>query len=406
MGTENDPAASVRSLVPWRSSNFQVMLASTFAAPLGVAYISPALPAIRDAFAVSDAQAGLVITVFAIPGIVAAPIVGMLADHYGRRRVLVSCLIGFGIAGTAIAGTSNLRSVFALRFVQGTIGGSILVAIAMTMVGDFYEGARRNAVMGVVTATVSLGFMVLPAIGGMLAERSWNTPFLLYAISAVIGVYAFVSLEEPDIDRGTFGVGYLRDVIDALPRREAIVLYGAVFFTNFLYIGTLFTAIPFLLSETYGLRAGLIGLSMTAISIVAVGVSAANGRFAQTRGNHELIALGVLGYGLGLLGAGVAPSLPLVIVTMLVFAAGHGLALPSLATALSDIVSGEFRGGIMTVRTSVIYVAIATSPAIVTLTGAHVGYETVLLAGGVVTSIGGVGALMASQGGTESSIRC
>ncbi|MDY6765109.1 MAG: MFS transporter, partial [Halobacteria archaeon] len=158
--------------VPWRSPAVQVIVASVFTGPMDAPLIGPVLPEIARFFQISDAQASLVITVYSIPGILLAPVLGILADRFGRRRTLIFSLLVYGSLGTAVAFAPNFNTVLVLRFLQGCAGGSILSSIAMTIVGDLYDGAQRNAVMGATGAAASVGAAIYPALGGALASVS------------------------------------------------------------------------------------------------------------------------------------------------------------------------------------------------------------------------------------------
>lgn len=70
-------------------------------AVLGVSSVTPAFPAIARELGVSSGQVGLLITVFTLPGIVMAPVLGILSDRHGRKKILVPALLLFGIAGGA-----------------------------------------------------------------------------------------------------------------------------------------------------------------------------------------------------------------------------------------------------------------------------------------------------------------
>ncbi|MFW6045446.1 MAG: MFS transporter, partial [Natronomonas sp.] len=126
--TETDRGGSA---IPWRSPTLLVILASSLVGVMGVSMISPVLPELRSIFGVSDAQIGLVITTYTLPGIFLTPFVGLVADRIGRRRVLVPLLFMFGIAGGAIAFVDSFVQVIVLRFVQG-IGASALVTLSVT----------------------------------------------------------------------------------------------------------------------------------------------------------------------------------------------------------------------------------------------------------------------------------
>lgn len=374
--------------IPWRSGALYLVVASAVMGPLDVDLVGPALPAIRDAFALSDAQSGLVITAFAVPGVLLAPVVGMLADRFGRRMVLVPCLLVYGIAGGMIVFATDFMTVLALRSVQGAVGGSILTSLALTLVGDLYEGTSRSAAMGLTTAAVSTSAALGPAIGGALAAISWNLPFGVYTVSIAVGIAVFFFLDEPSVEGkgGGFDPAYLRKAITAVPTGQAIALYGATLAAFTLFFGGLLTGATFLLNRTYGLGSGRIGAIITAALLLAAVVAILNGRLAHFLSNRSLIAFGFVGYGAGLAGAGVAGSVLGVGLALGLFGIGHGLAFPSLATALSDLGPGRFRGGIMSLRTSLVFVSQVIGPPLFTVPAVLTYDELMIMAG--VLSIG------------------
>jgi MFS family permease len=129
-------------------------------------------------------------------------------------------------------------------------------------------------------------------------------------------------------------------------------------------------------------------------------VAVLNGRFARHLSNLGLIAAGFVGYAAGLVGVWAATSATGVLLTLGVFGIGHGLLLPSAASALSELAGPEFRGGVMSLRTSVVLGAQAVGPPLFTLpaTRLDVGYELPLALGGVGAVLVAVG-LVAAVGG-------
>jgi ACDE family multidrug resistance protein len=389
--------------VPWRSSRLYLLLATAAVAPLDVTLVGPALPAIADAFGVSSTRSGLVITAFAAPGAVLAPVVGMYADRFGRRRVVVPCLLVYGGAGLAVTLATDLWQVLALRAVQGSVGGSILASLTLALVGDYYDGPQRNAVMGVVSAGISFSAAAGPVLGGVLAARSWDAPFYLYGTSVVVAAAVYWLLDPPPVDGGTDRDGswsYLRDAVASLPARDALLVYGATFGGFVLFFGGVLTAVPFLLEGTYGLASGRVGALVTGATMPAAVVAVLNGRFARHLSNLGLVAAGFVGYAAGLVGVWAATSATGVLLTLGVFGVGHGLVLPSVASALSALAGPEFRGGVMSLRTSVVLGAQAVGPPLFTLpaTRLGLGYELPLALGGVGAALFAAGVVTAAGG--------
>lgn len=95
----------------YKDHNLHVLWGVTLMAVLGVSSITPAFPEIRDALGVSSGQVGLLITVFTLPGIVLTPVLGVLSDRHGRKRILTPALILFGVA-PAVCASSPAPSSF------------------------------------------------------------------------------------------------------------------------------------------------------------------------------------------------------------------------------------------------------------------------------------------------------
>lgn len=393
-----DDAAPVESgTVPWRDVVVYMVVAIAAMAPLDVNIVGPALPAIADAFGIPNARASLVITAFALPGIVLAPVVGALADRYGRRRVLVPCLALYGVAGALIGAVDSFIAVLALRVVQGSVGGSILASMALAVAGDLYRGPQRNAVVGVTSAGITLSAAVSPMLGGLLADVSWRAPFGLYAISVGVAIAVARWLPEsgPERSDARLGRAYLQAAVRTLPVRRAVALYVATFASFGLFFGGVLTGVTFLLDEGYGLASGPIGTLITGALLFGAVVAVLNGRFARRASDPTLIALGFLAYGSGLAVTWLAGSTPGVFAGLWLFGAGHGLVVPSAASALAGLGPDRYRAGVMSLRTSVVLASQAVGPPAFVLVGAALGYEVALLGGGVLAIVGGTVALLA-----------
>lgn len=387
--------ASTDASVPWRSPTLIVILASSLIGVMGVSLISPILPDLRGVFGLSDAQAGLIITAYTLPGIFLTPFVGLVADRVGRRRVMVPLLLIFGVAGAAISMAGSFEAVLVLRFVQG-IGSSALVALAVTLIGDVYEGGRRDAVMGVNGSTVGVGAATYPLIGGTLGAVRWEAPFLFFGVGILVGILAAVALEEPAGGQSADVRRYLRRLRTVVVLPEALAIFLAVFVVFFVFYGAVLTALPLLLSDEFGLGATEIGplLSVTAVAMALV--SSQYGRVSDWRTAPELVALGFVLFGTSTLGLWLAPSAPFVGLALLAFGVGFGITMPSIDTAIVTLVSGELRAGMMGMRTSLLRLGQTLGPVGFTATAEAafatplIGYRRLLLLVGTVVVLGGI----------------
>ncbi|MDG5777496.1 MFS transporter [Haloarculaceae archaeon H-GB1-1] len=391
MGSDTHGAASG---APWRSRTVQVVLASTALAPLGVPLISPALPVFRDTLGISEAQASLLVSGYFVVGIVVSPFLGVLADRVGRKRVLVSGLLTFGLLGGAMAFAPSFEAVLALRVVQGT-GAAAIFITTVTIIGDTFTGVQRNTVLGLNVAVLSAAAALFPVLGGALVTVRWTAPFLAYFVAVPVALGAFVAMDEPTRSTPDRGLEYLRDALGVVARPAIVALFTATFLTEFLFFGVVFTAMPFLLART--LSPVAVGVALLVAESAAMLAAAANGRLARRVSNLRLVAVGFACYGVGFLAAWLGPGPTYDAASLAVVGTGVGLLLPSVDAELSDHVPAAYRAGAFSLRNSTTFTGRAAGP--ITFVGLAVtagyGYDALLLAAGVVALVAATVAALA-----------
>jgi len=398
-----------RSAIPWTSSALYVILASSLIGVMGVSLISPVLPQLRAVFGVSDARIGLVITAYTLPGVVVTPFVGLVADRIGRRRVIVPLLVIFGVGGAGITFVERFAAVLALRLVQG-LGASALVTLAVTLIGDLYDGGRRNAVMGLNGSTIGVGAAAYPLIGGTLAGVRWEFPFLFFGVALLVGLFALAALPEADGESAGDVGTYLRGLRDAAVDAQSAAIFLAIFVAFFVFYGAIQTALPLLLSDAFGLSAGEIGLTLSAPAVASAAVSSQYGRIARVRSAPELIALGFVAYGASLLGVWAAPTPALVAGALLVLGVGFGLAMPSIDTTIVTLVPDRLRAGMMGLRTSVLRLGQTLGPVTFTFLAERAfrtpaaGYRALTLGFGVLVLVAGVAGYLLLRRGPSAAV--
>ena len=126
--------------------------------------------------------AGYMLLVFAMTHFLAGPIIGNLGDRFGRRPVLLICVAAFAIDYALMAAAPTIAWLFAGRFVAGIAGATYGPANAV--LADVTPGKDRARVFGLMGAAFGGGFILGPALGGLLAEFGTRAPFIAAAALA------------------------------------------------------------------------------------------------------------------------------------------------------------------------------------------------------------------------------
>jgi len=337
-------ASSSRRL--YLDTNLQIIFAITLMAVLGVSSITPAFPRIAEALAVSYGEIALLITCFTLPGVVLTPVLGVLADRYGRKTVLVPSLLLFGIAGGMCALSQSFAQLVALRLMQG-VGAAALGSLNVTIIGDLYEGKERLKAMGYNASVLSIGTGSYPAIGGLLAMLGWRYPFMLSLIGVPVGIAAMLWLKSPE-PGSTEPLGdYLRGVRESMSA-EVLGLFVVSIATFTILYGAYLTFFPMLLAHSFHLTPMMIGALMSSMSFTTALTSSQVGRLA--RGRSQIVLIAFLLYTLSLTLIPLVPSPWLMLIPTLLLGVGQGLNIPSVQTLLAELAPIEYRAAFMSVN--------------------------------------------------------
>lgn len=360
----------------------QIIFGVTLMGVMGVSLISPVFPSMIDHFGISKQQVGLVVTAYTLPGVIVALLIGVLADRYGRKRVLVPLLVLFGIAGTAGAFAPTFRSLLILRALQG-IGGAGLVTLSTTLIGDYYDGTDRGAAMGLNASVLSIATASYPIIGGLLGTIGWFAPFVLYASAVPIAVWALIQLVEPTADEPVAIGAYLNRIASIATAPETIAGALAAFLAFVLLYGGIVTYIPVLAAERFGSSSAVIGGLLSVMSIFVAITSSQTGRLVERYSERTLFTVGFLGYGGGLIFTPFAASPAWLLLPLSLFGVGHGLVVPTVQTYMAKLVPGQFRAATMSLYNMALRLGQTVGPLLFGVIYAF-GVDLVFLVGGAI----------------------
>jgi MFS transporter, DHA1 family, tetracycline resistance protein len=306
---------------------------------IGFGIIVPILGRYAERFGASGLTVGFLFASFSLAQLICAPLLGRLSDRIGRKPVIVISLIGTALGSFITGAAGVLWLLFAGRIVDGASGGSL--SVAQAAVADIAPEEQRPGLIGMLGAAFGVGFVLGPAIGGLAALGGPHVPFYVAGVLASINaVAAMIRLPETRRPHEKDHHAIATTAMSPILRHLAIVGFiTVVAFTAFEATFSLFGDRRFGLTEASSAAVFLgVGLVLVAIQ------GGAYGRLVERFGTQRLFeaGLGLLIAGLAVMAA--AKVWPVLILALLLLAAGQGVASPSITSLVTEHASPERRG--------------------------------------------------------------
>jgi DHA1 family tetracycline resistance protein-like MFS transporter len=173
------------------------ILSIVFIDLIGFGMIIPILPLYALRFQATEWQIGLLLASYSFMQFLASPVLGWFSDRYGRKPVLLCSLIGSATGYILMAGATSLTLLFLARILAGAAGAS--VGTASAYIADITPPENRSKRIGLIGAAFGIGFVLGPAIGGLLSQWSVIAPFWFAAVLSILNaVLMWIVLPEPD----------------------------------------------------------------------------------------------------------------------------------------------------------------------------------------------------------------
>lgn len=357
---------------------------------LGYSLILPLLPYYAETFGATLTLVGLLGTVNALAQLIAAPTIGRLSDRYGRRPLLIVSIVGT-VASFVLLGTArSLTVVFLSRILDGLLGGNI--ALARAYITDVTDEKNRARGLGIIGAAFGLGFIVGPAMGGVLSRFGYNVPALVAAGLSLLNLIAVVLwLPEslPQERRAEMRVSpRTRFSFRLLAKALKRPCMGPLLHINLLYslAFTLFQANFALYAKTrLALDVQATSLVLTYVGILSVLVQGfAIGKLTARFRERQLIFAGTIILAVALLGWAFAPNVWLLLVVLAPTALAAGVLNTVLTSQLTKVVRREETGGTLGLSASLQTLAQIVSPGLGGLLLENVGTWSIGVLGAVL----------------------
>lgn len=168
-----------------------LLMVNMFIAMIGIGLIIPVLPEFLREFGVGGQAMGYLVAVFALTQFIFSPVAGEISDKYGRKLPLIIGLFVFALSQLIFAVGTEMWMMYVSRLLGG-IGAAFMIPPMMAYVADITTEEERGKGMGLLGASMSLGFVIGPGIGGFLAEIGIRVPF--YTSAVIAGIATVLSL--------------------------------------------------------------------------------------------------------------------------------------------------------------------------------------------------------------------
>ena len=332
-----------------------IIFLTVFIYLLGFGIVIPIIPILSVQMGASPLQTGLLLSIYSLMQFIFSPFWGRLSDKYGRRPILLICLLGEVFSYLLFAQARNIELLFIARIFSGFFGASISTASAY--ISDITPPGERSKGMALIGAAFGLGFLFGPAIGGALTvwadtlstDPYFKTSFSSYWVSGLC-LITFI-----------FAWKYLKESLNpqssphkVTKRFEQIIKYfkiptvGPLIFVFFLssFAMSMMEATLILYMKQkfdWGIKEVSFGFAYIGIIIVFTQGYLVR-KFIPKLGEKQVLRTGLILMSMGLSGIAIAQSIPVLALTQTLLAIGLGFTNPAALGSISLLTSSEEQG--------------------------------------------------------------
>ena len=328
---------------------------------LAVGLIGPVLPKLILDFLGGNMKSaadwnGIFGTVFALMQFFFSPMLGVLSDRVGRRPVILLSNLGLGLDYVVMALSPTLGWLFLGRIISGITTSSI--PTAMAYITDVTPKEKRAGAFGMIGVAFGLGFILGPAIGGLLGDLDPRLPFWVaagFSLTNWLWGYFFVPESLSTENRKEFTWRRANPVGSLVLLRSHPELWKLATIQFLAYVAhNVFTIWALYAIYRYAWNQSTIGLSLAVVGLCAAVISGGlTGRIVAWLGERRALYIGQFFGGLGMLMAGLArsgalfmSSIPIISIWNISMPAAQGM----MTHRVSEREQGELQGAIGSLR--------------------------------------------------------
>jgi len=366
-----------------------ILFGTVFLDLLGFGIVIPFLPMYAERLGVGASKIGFILAIYSLMQFLIAPVLGRISDHIGRRPIIMLGLLGSSISYVLYGFAASFPMLLIARGVHGACAGT--VSTAQAYVADTTTDVQRTRGMGMIGAAFGLGFVLGPALGGLLGHASLRTPvFFAAALTFANFLYAAYALPESHqrVGNEPFPWGHLAQPLLILPRQLVRHRMARLFLIAFLAtfaMAVFETTFALMVPLVYGYHAaGIGGLLAYAGLIQALTQGYLLGKIVKRAGEARLIQIGMLLFAFGMAPMASFGSPTALLVLLSALSLGYGFANPSIASLISKRTGHHLQGEVLGVNQSALALARIIGPIVAGLLYARGGPAVAYVVGGLI----------------------
>ncbi|HUV26021.1 MAG TPA: MFS transporter [Anaerolineales bacterium] len=357
---------------------------------LGFSIILPLLPFYAETFGATPIQIGFLVASYAAAQLIGAPLLGRLSDRFGRKPVLLISLGGTFIGFLILGFANSLWMLFLSRILDGFTGGNI--SVAQAYITDVTDESNRAKGLGLLGAAFGLGFIIGPAVGGILSVYGFALPAFVAAglsLISILGVLLFLPESLTDEERAKLANKErqkfsVRNLWQAINRPRVGPILNVRFFYG-LAFAIFQTIFPLYALYRFGLDARSTGFVLTYVGILVVFVQGfLVGWLASRYDEYRLIFLATVLMGVSLFAWAIVPNIVALLIVLAPLAFAAGILNTLLNSTLSKAVYPEEVGGTLGLSASLESLTRVISPTAGGFLLGSIGFWAPGLTGGLI----------------------
>lgn len=335
-------------LIDWSGSTLPVkralpvLFAVMFFVMVGFGIIIPILPFYAEQLGASPTELGFLMAIYSVMQLVFAPMWGRISDRIGRKPVILIGIFGLAISFFLMAIASQLWMLFAARIIGGFLSAANMPTV-MAYVADITSEEDRGKGMGIIGASVGLGFILGPAIGGIFSKISLSFPFFIAGLSSLFTflLVLFVLKESLSPEQRGLATQKRVSIFEQLKGHVAILYFLQLFVS--ISMAGLEATFAYFVAAKLGMGAVELGYLFMIMGLAgAIVQGGLVGVLTRKFGEGFVIQLGVIvsaiGFGLILL----IDSFITAAIFLTIFGVGNGVIRPSISALLTKIAGGNY----------------------------------------------------------------